>query len=64
MQRVIRDLKLALGTAPDGTRTVLEDVLARTIEIWKRSGHAAAGDGDGLADLARTIDGIRMKQAR
>ena len=64
MQKAIRDLKLALGSAPDDNRTVLEDALARTIEIWKRSGHAAAGDGDRLAELARTIDGVRLKQAR
>ena len=64
MQRAIRDLKLALGAAPDDTRTVLEGALAQTIEIWKRSGHAATGDGDRLAELAGTIDGVRMKQAR
>jgi len=64
MQRAIRDLKLAQGAAPDDTRTVLEGALAQTIEIWKRSGHAATGDGDRLADLARTIDGVRLKQAR
>ena len=64
MQRAIRDLKLALGAAPDDTRTALEGALAQTIEIWKRSGHAATGDGDRLAELAGTIDGVRMKQAR
>jgi hypothetical protein len=64
MQRGIRDLKLALGAAPDDTRTVLQDTLTQTIEIWKRSGHAAAGDGDRLANLSRTIDGVRLKQPR
>jgi len=53
-----------MGAAPDDTRTALEGALAQTIEIWKRSGHAATGDGDRLAELARTIDGVRMKQAR
>ena len=64
MQKGIRDLKLALGTAPDDTRTVLEDTLAQSIEIWKRSGHAATGDAGRLADLARGIDAVRLKQPR
>ncbi len=64
MQKGIRDLKLALGTAPDDTRTVLEDTLAQSIEIWKRSGHAATGDAGRLADLARGIDAVRLRQPR
>jgi hypothetical protein len=64
MQKAMRDLKLALGAAPDDTRTVLEDAHAQTTGIWKRSGHAAPGDAGRLADLARAIDGVRLNQPR
>jgi len=64
MQRGIHELKLALGAAPADTRTVLEDTLEQTTGIWKRSGHAAPGDAGHLADLARAIDGLRLKQPR
>jgi hypothetical protein len=64
MQKGIRDLKLAVGVAPDDTRAVLEDALEQTLEIWRRSGHTLPVDADRLADIARIIDGVRMKQPR
>ena len=64
MQKALRDLKLAAEVGPDDTRPALEEARAQAFEIWKRSGRAAAGDPGRLADLARTIDAIRMKQPR
>jgi len=64
MQKALRDLKLAAEVGPDDTRPALEEARAQAFEIWKRSGRAAAADPGRLADLARTIDAIRMKQPR
>jgi hypothetical protein len=55
---------VALGAASDDARPVLQDAVDRTTDIWKRSGHALPGDAGALADLARAIDTLRLKQPR
>jgi len=64
MQKAMRDLKLAAEVGPDDTRPALEEARAKTVEIWKRSGHALQEDAARLAELARTIETIRLKQPR
>jgi len=64
MQKAMRDLKLAAEVGPDDTHPALEEARAKTVEIWKRSGHALKEDAPRLAELARTIESIRLKQPR
>ena len=62
LNKALRDLKLAAASAPDEESTKLVEARAETVEIWKRSGRAAAGDPARLAELALAVDAIRMKQ--
>jgi hypothetical protein len=64
LQKGMRDLKLAAETGPDDSRPALEDARARTVEIWKRSGHALPEDAGRLAELARGVDLLRLQQPR
>ena len=64
MQKALRDLKLAAEVGPDDARPALEEARAQTVEIWKRSGHASKEDAARLAELARSIEAIRLKQPR
>jgi len=64
LQKALRDLKLAAQVGPDDSRPALEEARARTVEIWKRSGHAAEGDASRLSDLVRKVDAIRLQQPR
>jgi hypothetical protein len=64
MQKGIRDLKLAVASDPGDSRGVLEDALARTIEIWKRSGHRRADDAALLAESASAVENVRLKLPR
>jgi len=64
LQKALRDLKLAAQVGPDDSRPALEEARAQTVEIWKRSGHAAEGDAGRLSDLVRKVDAIRLQQPR
>jgi hypothetical protein len=63
LQKALRDLKLAAEVGPDDARPVLEECRTQTLEIWKRAGRATEEDVRRLAELARKLDAIRMKQA-
>jgi hypothetical protein len=64
IEKAMRDLKLASETGPDDSRAFLDEARAQTNEIWKRSGRAEPGDAGHLADLAREVDAVRLKQPR
>ena len=64
LQRALRDLKLAAEVGPPEARPSMEEIRATTFDIWKRPARATAEDARRLAELARTVDAIRLKQPR
>lgn len=62
LQRALRDLKLAAETAPEEVRPTLEQTRATTADIWKRASRSTPDDVKRVAELARTVDAIRLKQ--
>jgi hypothetical protein len=64
LQRALRDLKLAADTGPQEVRPTLEETRTTTADIWKRVSRATPDDAKRTAELARTVDAIRLKQPR
>ena len=64
LQKALRDLKLAAETAPEEVRPALEQTRATISDIWKRASRATPDDVKRAAELARTVDAIRLKQPR
>ena len=63
VQQAVRDLRIAVDTAPEPKRGALQEAHGEVAEMWKRMNRPRDADAARLLDLSRTIETIRMEQA-
>jgi hypothetical protein len=62
IQKALRDLRRAAASAPVGQQAALEQARAEAAEVWKRSGRSSPAEAVKLADIARKVEAVRLRQ--
>jgi hypothetical protein len=61
-RRALKDLKTAIGTAPESQRDDLEGARSKAYEIWRRMTRPAPDDATALEEISGTLESIREMQ--